>query len=176
MYRKYLFISAFLLFLGTGCLLADNIPHNFHSMFTAVTPTLTVDGTNKIGTTAEVIYRCTGGSAAFGYVGTPSILCAKLYSSGATLATSRINDLAQVTMTYLPADATINITLSYSTDSLSWTTLAKNDKESSTGTYLYTFPQKGDYYIRIQRSNKDFRILELDYNVLPCACFLVVNP
>ena len=174
MYRKYLFIPAFLLFLGTGCLFADNIPHNFHSMFTAVTPTLTVDGTNKIGTTAEVIYRCTGGSAAFGYDGTPSKLCAKLYTLGATLATSRINDLAQVTMTYLPTSVS-NMTLSYSTDSIAWTSLTKDAKESSPGTYVYTFPQKGDYYLKIQRGT-DFRILELDYNVLPCACFLVVNP
>lgn len=160
-----------MLTLSAARLSAESVAHNFHSMFSAVPPTLTVTNSNKTGTTDEVVYTCSGSTYSyfdyFSYV-----LCIWQKGYGAQVTTSTIDNLDSIAILYAPASIIAFDAQISADEGANWTNVTVEQK--TTGVSCIKLPAHGSYQLRIKRKSTDFYIQEMRYYLKYCNCFRYV--
>lgn len=160
-----------MLTLSAARLSAESVAHNFHSMFSAVPPTLTVTNSNKTGTTDEVVYTCSGNSnSQFYYYNDVLYLWQKGY--GAQVTTSTIDNLDSIAILYAPASIIAFDAQISADEGANWTNVTVEQKLG--GVSCIKLPAHGSYQLRIKRKSTDFYIQEMRYYLKYCNCFRYV--
>ena len=158
-----------LITLGTNILRAEGFTHNFQSMFDAVPKTLTVTGSNKVGSTQQATYTCSGGTAKF-YLYS-SILSVCLEGSGAQVTTSAISDLDSLRIMYMPVEY-LDFKVYTSTDSVSWT--EQTVKHDINGIKTVKLPSQGECFVRFVRQGTNCYLRQIEYITRSsCRCLRV---
>ena len=125
---------------------------------------------------SKVYYTCSGGAYFFTDLyktfGKISIFMDK---SDATVTTTLIDNLKEIDIYHYPQeDLSSRIVVSISTDGKNWEKLQVKNQVS---VYVRaTMPATGDYYVRIERSGKDYYIHKIEYTTEKCACFPYIKP
>ena len=149
--------------------------HNFQAMSPDKTQ-IEFSNSNKVAKTELLTYTCTN-EATFGlYTNvTPSPICILMKQSNATVTTTQIDNLKEIDIYHYPQeDLSSRIVVSISTDEKKWEKLQVKNQVS---VYVRaTMPATGDYYVRIERSGKDFYIHKIEYTTEKCACFPYIKP
>lgn len=137
---------------------------------------MNVTDQNTLATTEMLTYTCKYGAKFYAdpnkTTGKISIFMDK---QGATVTTTQIDNLKEIDIYHYPQeDLSSRIVVSISTDEKKWEKLQVKNQVS---VYVRaTMPATGDYYVRIERSGKDFYIHKIEYTTEKCACFPYIKP
>ena len=145
------------------------INHFFDAM--SASRTISFSNSNKVGTTDEVTYTCSGTDAAF--VPYNGSVCLGLPKSGNKVLTApAIENLDSIRIEYQP-NAFKNIDVYISEDNETWTSCTVTHKIN--GVKTIKMPAKGTYFVKITNpsASNDFYIRRIEYITVECPCFPV---
>ena len=149
--------------------------HNFHAMSSDKTQ-IEFSEKNTVAKTPLLTYTCKKGAKfAADQNKTYGNISIFMEGSGVAVTTTQIDNLKEIDIYHYPQeDLSSKIVVSISTDEQNW---EKIEVVNQLSAYVRaTMPATGDYYVRIERSGKDFYIHTMEYTTEKCNCFRYVQP
>lgn len=154
---------------------AENVTHNYNTLFTSVPRQLEITNSNKSGNVrnGEFYYTCEGDGRFGVSISSSGEICINLPNSSSAVNTQRISNLQRLRMvTQLAGQKYENIKVKFSTDSLSWTTVVADSMVWNKGEITAKFAP-GNYFVKVYNTTSTaVSIMQTTYTILDnCNCF-----